>query len=295
MADIWTIQKLLNWMSDYFKQKNIDSPRFSAEMLIAHVLGMKRIELYMHFDKQVEQAKLDSLRALVKRAGQSEPIAYLTGKTEFYSMPMFVSQACLIPRPETELLVERAIEFLRTRSGPQYILDLCTGCGTIAAAIAKNCPSAKVVATDISDAALTVASQNIELHKLESQIELLCGDLFTPVIKQLDVSAFDLIVSNPPYISTSEMQTLDKNVKDFEPHLALHGGVDGLDIYRRILAEVENFLKPDGVLMMEIGYGQAEAIRQMLEETGLFAKINIEKDLSNNDRIAIAKRLALLP
>jgi len=290
MADIWTIQKLLNWMSEYFKQKNIESARFSAEMLIAHVLGMKRIELYMHFDKQVEQAKLDILRGLVKRAAESEPIAYLTGKTEFYSMPMFVSQACLIPRPETELLVERAIEFLRTRTGEQYVLDLCTGCGTIAAAIAKNYPSAKIAATDISDAALAVASQNIELHKLENRVELLCGDLFVPVIKQLDGSAFDLIVSNPPYISTSEMQKLDKNIKDYEPHLALHGGVDGLDIYRRILEEVGNFLKPDGVLMMEIGYGQAEAMRGMLEDTGLFAKINIEKDLSNNDRIAIARR-----
>jgi len=290
MADIWTIQKLLNWMTDYFKAKNIDAPRFSAEMLLAHVLGMKRIELYMHFDKPVEQDKLDLLRALVKRGAESEPIAYLVGQTEFYSLTMSVSPACLIPRPETELLVKRAIEFLRARPGDQHMLDLCTGCGCIAVAIAKGCASAKIVATDISDAALAIAARNVETHKLTDRISLLCGDLFEPVIKQLDGAAFDLIVSNPPYVTSDEMQKLDKNVKDFEPHLALHGGPEGLDIYKRILNQVDNFLKPDGALMMEIGYAQGPAIRQMLESTNIFTSVAIEKDMSDNDRIAIAKR-----
>ena len=290
MADIWTISKLLNWITDYLTQKKVDSPRLSAELLLSDVLGMKRIELYMHFDKPVEQAKLDTLRGLVKRAGESEPIGYLVGRTEFYSLELAVCKDCLIPRPETELLVERAIEFLRTRTGNQHVLDLCTGCGCIAIAIAKNFPNVKVIATDISDAALAIAAQNVQKHKLEDKITLLAGDLFEPIIRQLDAPAFDLIVSNPPYVSEPEFEKLDKNVKDYEPHLALHGGFDGLAVYRRIADQVNNFLKPDAALMMEIGYAQGSAIRHMLEQTGLFASVTIEKDLSNNDRIAIAKK-----
>jgi release factor glutamine methyltransferase len=290
MAEIWTIHKLLTWITEYFTQKHVDAPRLSAEMLLSHVLKMKRIELYMHADSHVADDKREALRALVKRAAEQEPVSYLVGSAEFYSMEMEVCKDCLIPRPETELLVERAIEFLRTRTGEQHVLDLCTGCGCIAAAVAKNYKEARVIATDISEDALSVAARNIEKHKVADRVKLLEGDLFEPVIKELDGSAFDLIVSNPPYISTAEMEKLDKNVKDYEPYLALHGGVDGLDVYRRILAQVEQFLKPDGALMMEIGYLQGPAIKQMLEQTRLFASIKIEKDLSNNDRIAIARR-----
>jgi release factor glutamine methyltransferase len=290
MPEAWTIQKLLNWMTEYFTQKQVDAPRFSAELLLSHILGLKRIELYTNFDKPVEQSKLDALRALVKRAADQEPIAYLVGRTEFYSMEMLVCPDCLIPRPETELLVERAIEFLRTRTGDQFILDLCTGCACIAVAIAKNFPNCKIIATDISDAALSIAASNVEKYKLADRITLLSGDLFEPVIKQLDGTAFDLIVSNPPYISTPEMQTLDKNVKDFEPHLALHGGPEGLDIYRRLIDQAPDFLKPGADIMMEIGYAQGPAVRGILESSDLFAEVRIEKDLSDNDRIAIATR-----
>jgi release factor glutamine methyltransferase len=290
MADIWTIQKLLNWITEYLTQKKVDSPRLSAELLLSDVLAMKRIELYMHFDKAVEQDKLDNLRGLVKRAGEHEPIGYLVGKTEFYSLELAVCPDCLIPRPETELLVERAIEFLRTRQGEQHVLDLCTGCGCIAIAIAKNFPAAKVIATDISDGALSIAAQNVQKHKLEDKITLLAGDLFEPIIRQLDLPPFDLIVSNPPYVSGPEFEKLEKNVKDYEPRLALHGGADGLDVYRRIVAEVDKFLKPDAALMMEIGYAQGMTIRELLEQKGLFASVAIEKDLSNNDRITIAKK-----
>jgi release factor glutamine methyltransferase len=288
--EIWTIQRLLNWITEYLTNKKVDSPRLSAELLLSNVLGMKRIELYMHFDTPVEQAKLDSLRGLVKRAGEHEPVGYLVGRTEFYSLELAVCKDCLIPRPETELLVERAIEFLRTRTGDQHVLDLCTGCGCIAIAIAKNYPDAKIIATDISDGALSVAAKNVEKHKLEDKITLLSGDLFEPIIRQIDIPAFDLIVSNPPYVSEPEFEKLDKNVKDYEPHLALQGGFDGLAVYRRIIDQVNNFLKPDAALIMEIGYAQGTAIRHMLKSTALFASITIEKDLSNNDRIAIAKK-----
>jgi release factor glutamine methyltransferase len=307
----WTIQKLLNWITEYLTNKGIDSPRLSAELLLSHVLGMKRIELYTQFNKHVAKQQLDKLHDLVKRAGQHEPIAYLTGKAEFYSLELKVTPDCMIPRPETELLAERAIEFLRTRpirnstmrqisrkeevsngasSGTQFVCDLCTGCGCIAVAIARNLPDARIIATDISDAALNVAAINVEEHQLTKRITLLLGDLFDPIVPHLDVTEFDLIVCNPPYVSASEFEKLDKNIKDYEPKLALLAGEDGLDIYRRIIEKADQFLKPDAALMLEIGYDQGPAVKEMLEKTSAFAEIKIEKDLDNNDRIVIAKK-----
>jgi len=289
MAD-WTIQKLLNWVTQYLTDKCIESPRLSAELLISSVLKMSRLELYTQFDRPVEKAQLDKLHELVKRAGENEPVAYLVGKTEFYSLTLQITRDCLIPRPETELLVERAIEFLRTRSGAQFVCDLCTGSGCIAAAIAKNCPDARIIATDICDKALNTAAVNVKKYQLEKKIKLLCGDLFAPVVPQLDKGRFDLIVCNPPYVSEPEFEKLESNVKDYEPSIALLAGIDGLDVYRRICTEVEQFLKPDAALMLEIGHAQGRAVRELLEQTRLFAEIKIEKDCHNNDRIAIAKR-----
>ena len=189
------------------------------------------------------------------------------------------------------MLVERAIEFLRTRTGKQFVCDLCTGCGCIAIAIAKNFPNADIIATDISDAALNVAAKNIEKHQLNKRIKLLCGDLFDPLVPHLDVEKFDLIVCNPPYVSSAEFEKLDKNVKDYEPKLALFAGEDGLDTYRRIVEKADAFLKPDGALMLEIGYSQGQAVRELLEQAGCFSKITIEKDFHDNDRIVIAKKI----
>ena len=287
----WTIQKLLNWTVDYFTEKGLDCPRLSAELLLSHVLQIKRIELYTQFDKPVEKQQLDTLHELVKRAAEHEPIAYLTGKTEFYSLELFITRDCLIPRPETELLVARAIEFLRSGTGKQSVCDLCTGSGCIAAAIAKNVPQAAITATDISDAALEIAARNIEKHGLSSRVKLLCGDLFDPVIPELDTGKFDLIVCNPPYVSSSELEKLDRNVKDYEPKAALSGGMNGLDIYCRIVEKAEQFLKSGGAMMLEIGYRQGLAVREMLEQAGYLTDIKIEKDHHDNDRIAMALRM----
>jgi len=284
----WTIQKLLNWTSEYLTQKKVDSPRLSAELLLSSVLGLKRIELYTQYSRVVEEEYLAKLRELVKRAGQQEPIAYLVGKTEFYSIEFDVTPDCLIPRPETELLVQRAIEFLRQRAGPHQVCDLCTGCGTIAVAVARNVPNAKVIATDISEAALGVAARNAKKHGLEERIELLQGDLFEPLLPPLDVTQFDLIACNPPYVSAAEYEALDKNVKDYEPRAALYGGQDGLDLYRRLCEQVGRFLKPDGALLLEIGYQQGPAVKDLLEKMGLFAHITVEKDLQKNDRVVMA-------
>jgi len=286
----WTIQKLLNWITEHFTEKGIDSPRLSAELVLSHVVGLKRIELYTQFDKVVSKHQLDRLHDLVKRASQNEPIAHIVGKTEFYSLELDVTPDCMIPRPETELLVERAVEFLRTRSGKQLICDLCTGSGCVAVAIARNYADCQIIATDISDAALSVAAKNIEKHQLKDRIKLLCGDLFDPIMPQLDVGKFDLIVCNPPYVSAPEFESLDKNVKDYEPKSALLAGADGLDIYRRIIEKVDQFLKSNAALILEIGYNQGQAVRELLEQAGCFTEIKIEKDLYDNDRIATAKK-----
>lgn len=290
--DTWTIQKLLNWITEYFTSKSVDAPRLSAELLLSHLLGLKRIELYTQFDRPVTKPELDELRDLVKRAGGHEPVAYLIGRTEFYSLEMNITSDCMIPRPETELLVQRAIEFLRTRHGTQFVCDLCTGSGCIAVAIAKNFPEVRVIATDISAAALKVAAQNVDKHQLAERITLLQGDLFQPLVRPLDVEQFDLIVCNPPYVSAAEYETLDQNVKDYEPRIALFAGDDGLDIYRRIIEKADQFLKPEAALMLEIGYAQGPAVRELLEHTGAFSEIKTEKDVHNNDRIVTAKRIS---
>jgi release factor glutamine methyltransferase len=225
---------------------------------------------------------------LVKRSGEHEPVAYLVGRTEFYSIEFEVTPDCLIPRPETELLVQRSIELLRKRTGPQSVCDLCTGCGIIAVAIAKNVPDVKVIATDLSEPALAVAARNIEKHKLQDRIDLRRGDLFEPLVPQLDL--FDLIACNPPYVSAAEYEALEKNVKDYEPRLALYAGQDGLDVYRRIVEKAGQFLKPDGLLLLEIGYQQGPAVRELLEQTRVFAQIRIDRDLQGHDRVVTAMR-----
>jgi len=287
----WTIQKLLNWITDYFTRKGIDSPRLSAEILLGHVLGAKRIELYTRFDTVVEKRQLDILHGLVSRAGQNEPVAYLSGKTEFYSLELDVSPACMIPRPETELLVERAIEFLRARTaddslgrdplhrkvdpyarrrGPHLVCDLCTGSGCIAVAIAKNFPDVRIIATDISAAALEVAAANVEKHQLKDKVTLLQGDLFEPLLSQFETAKLDLVVCNPPYVSAAEFES-------------------------RIAQEVEVFLQPDGALMLEIGYAQGPAVKDLLEKAGAFTQVRVEKDPQDNDRIVVAKKAHRLP
>jgi len=284
----WTIQKLLSWVTEYFTGKGVDSPRLSAEWLLCYVLGVKRIELYTQFNKIVDTEQLSRLHELVKRAGTHEPIAYLTGKKEFYSLEFEITKDCLIPRPETELLVERAIEFLRTRNGEQFVCDLCTGCGCVAVTIAINFAGCRIVATDISDAALAIAEKNVAKHGLMNRIKLLQGNLFEPVISGLGPAKFDLIVCNPPYVSEPDYEKLASNVKDFEPKSALAAGRDGLDIIKKIIADANQHLKPAGTLMLEIGNEQGPAVHDLLETTGYFGNVKIEKDYSNLDRLAVA-------
>ncbi len=277
-------------MVGYFQQKQIDSPRLSAELLLSHVLGLQRIQLYTDFEKMVERPKLDKLRKLVKRAADHEPIQYLVGKTEFYSLTLDVNKNCLIPRPETELLVERAIEFLRKRGGKNDVCDLCTGSGCVAVAVAKNVDKVKVIATDICDKALTVAAGNVEKYNLGKKIQLLRGDLFEPIIKHLDETKFDLITCNPPYVSRSEYENLPENVKKHEPKHALSGGEDGLDCYKKLARQIDKHLKNEAAAILEIGSQQAKEVSEILTKTACFKEINIEKDHLGNDRLLYAKK-----
>ncbi len=288
-ADVWTIKRLLEWVTQYLTDKKVDSPRLSAELILGHVLEKKRIELYTQFDHVVDKPRLEKLRDLVKRAGQHEPVAYLVGKTEFYSLEMVVCSDCLIPRPETELLVQRAIEFLRSRPGPNRVLDLCTGSGCVAVALAVNVKEASILATDVCDKALAAAARNVERHGVQERVKLLSGDLFDPIVPQMDEGPFDLIVCNPPYVTAAEYGQLDKNVKDYEPQRALLAGNDGLDVLRRVIQQADPFLKSDGALMLEIGYQQAAAVMDLIRQATKFQDPVVHRDFQGHERVVVAR------
>jgi release factor glutamine methyltransferase len=286
----WTVKNLLTWITHYFTANEIDAPRLTAELLLSHVLGISRIQLYTDFDQAVEKPFLDKLHQLVKRAGEHEPVRYIIGRTEFYSLTFEITSDCLIPRPETELLVERAIELIRKQHKNALVCDLCTGCGCIAVAIAQNQPDTHLVATDVSQAALDVALRNVEKYKLNDKITLLNSNLFESISRNSSIEKFDLIVSNPPYISEEEFENLDANVKNFEPKLALLAGVDGLDVYRRIAETAAHFLNDNGTIMLEIGNTQKDDVCTLFNQTGDWCDVFCEKDSFGNDRLVTAQK-----
>lgn len=281
----WTNKRLLEWTAEYLNKAGIEQPRLCAEILLAHVLGWQRIELYTRFDTIPQAEQLAKYRELVKRCSQQEPVAYLIGYAHFYSLKFTVNAACLIPRPETEVLAAEAIDFLThtTRPTPE-VLELCTGSGCIAAAVATHVVEAEVLAVDISDAALEVARKNIEHHELAGRVTLLAGDLFAPV-EASGKGIFDLIVANPPYISSVAYPGLPANVRDYEPRLALEAGADGLDVVRRILAGAERYLADSGALMLEIAYDQGPQTLALFEQAGYLKACKIVKDHAGRDRV----------
>ena len=223
------------------------------------------IRLYTDYDRALTEKDLAAYRALVQRAVEDEPIAYLTGRKPFFNLEFEVTRDVLIPRPDTETLVENVLQYFRHQAALEAprVLDLCTGSGCIAAAIAHHHKSVTVTATEISPAAAAVAQRNFERLGLSSRVSLAIGDLFEPLTKMVDLQPFDVIASNPPYIPRWQIATLDKSVKDFEPILALDGGPDGLDFHRRILAEAPGRLTPDGRIFLEIAYDQGEQALQL--------------------------------
>ncbi|HXE54857.1 MAG TPA: peptide chain release factor N(5)-glutamine methyltransferase [Tepidisphaeraceae bacterium] len=289
----WTVRKILEWTTGYFTRKNVDPPRLSAELLLSHVLKAPRIKLYTNYERPLSEQELTAYRDLVRRAGEQEPIAYLTGTAHFFNLEFEVTRDVLIPRPDTETLVENVLQFVRHQPGFESprVLDLCTGSGCIAAAIAHHLKSAVVTATDISPAAVAVARKNIERLGLGGRVLVKEGDLFEPLAKMVDVQPFQLIVSNPPYIPTAQIETLDRSVREYEPIRALDGGLDGLSIHRRILAEAPARLVTGGRIYLEIAFDQGELARQVAGEYEAFEEVRILKDFGGRDRVLTAKRM----
>jgi release factor glutamine methyltransferase len=288
----WTVRRLLEWTSSFFSRKHVESPRLSAEILLAHVLSWQRIKLYTHYEFTLGDKELAAFRELVRRAAEHEPVAYLTGKAHFFNLEFHVTPDVLIPRPETETLVENVIQLVRHQSGLESprILDLCTGSGCIAAAIAHNLKAANLLATDISPAAVEVARGNISRLGLADRVVVEQGDLFDPLQRLVDRQPYHLIVANPPYIATAEMPKLERNVRDYEPKQALEGGLDGLAVHRRILTQSPERLLPEGRIFLEIAYDQGDLALQIAAEHPAFTNAKILKDHAGHDRVLTAQR-----
>ncbi|CAN5480818.1 peptide chain release factor N(5)-glutamine methyltransferase [soil metagenome] len=288
----WTVKRLLEWTTPFFTRRDVDSPRLSAELLLSHVLGVPRIKLYTDYERVLSDKQLTGYRALVQRASEQEPIAYLTGRAHFFNLEFDVSPDVLIPRPDTETIVENVMQLARNTSGFEAprVLDLCTGSACIAAAIAHHLKTATVIAIDISEAALAVARRNIDQLKLTDRVTLEQGDLFEPLSRMVDAQPFDLIVANPPYIATADIDQLDKSVKDFEPVIALDGGLDGLAILRRILEEAPQRLRAGGRVFIEIAFDQAAAALDAAKPYDSLDEVRILKDNAGNDRVLTARR-----
>jgi release factor glutamine methyltransferase len=292
--DVWTTNRLLRWMTDRFDQADLDSPRLTAEMLLAHVLGCERLRLYMEVDRPASAAEREQLRSLVQRALQHEPVQYLVGEGWFYGMPFEVRTSTLIPRPCTEVLVEHVIGWVRQRDAQDddslSILDLGTGSGCIAVALAQSLPQASIIATDLSSDALDLAARNTAKHGLTSRIALRPGDLFA-VLTDAD-RPFHVICSNPPYIPDDQWEgdLVGRNVKGHEPESALRGGRDGLDVISPLLADAPRWLVSGGLLAMEIASVQAGGLRDRLAADAHWCAVDVLKDQEGLPRILTATR-----
>jgi release factor glutamine methyltransferase len=280
MAEPWTIRRLLAWTESFLHEKAIDNPRLDTQILLAHVLKCKRIDLYVRSDEEPSDAVRAAFKDLIRRRVEGCPVAYLVGQREFYQLTLEVGSAVLIPRPETELLVMEALRLIKGKDAPR-VLDIGTGSGCIALAIARHHLTARITATDISPDALALANKNAERLGLAARIRFLQGDLFEPVRGD----RFDLIVSNPPYVSADEFPQLIKEVRDFEPRLALDGGPDGLAIYRRLIAKAPAHLEENGRLLLEIGATQESAIRDLIAMQKLFGPALCHRDAQKLPRV----------
>ena len=284
--DVWTVGRLLTWTTDWLGARGSDAPRLDAEVLLAHVRGCPRIALYTAFDTPVADAERARFRELVKRRGEGEPVAYLVGSREFFSLPFIVTKDVLIPRPETEGLVVRSLDLVKSAAAPR-IADVGTGSGAIAVTLAKQLPRATLVATDIAPAALAVAQANAERHGVAERITFVECDLLAD---PQAAGPWDVIVSNPPYVRDDEYAALPRDVRDHEPKTALVAGPTGVEIVTRLAAEAAERLAPGGWLLVEIGPSTAAAAESALAaQPGLVPGPTL-KDLAGLPRIVQARR-----
>ncbi|MBN2034703.1 MAG: peptide chain release factor N(5)-glutamine methyltransferase [Deltaproteobacteria bacterium] len=286
-----TIIDLLKVASGYLKQRDVKSPRLNAEVLLAHLLGLTRIQLYLQFDRLLNEDELSGYRALIKRRLNREPLQYITGTQEFWSLDLSIGPSVLVPRPESELLVEKSLSLLGHGMIPHAeqprILDLCTGSGALAVALATEIRNGSFWASDISSEAITFARSNACRHGVERRIQFLTGDLWKPVQEQGVV--FDLIVSNPPYIPSDALQTLSPEV-GHEPQSALDGGEDGMFYIRGILADGARYLYPGGWILVEMDPDQTLKALELMEQTGEYGSKERVKDYSRLYRVVMARK-----
>lgn len=288
----WTIIRVLKWTRGYFASHGIEQARVDAEVLLAHVLGYHRLELYLNFDQPLTKSELAAYREVIKRRAGREPVQYITGKQEFWSLPLKVNPAVLIPRPETECLVEQVLEVVREvfsgKRSPR-ILEIGTGSGAIALALAHELPNATIFACDISIEALEVAKENLQELEPKTSVFLFASDLFG-ALKATPTGYFDLIVSNPPYVSSNEYEKLPPEIKNFEPRHALYGGKNGTSVIEKIIAGGEPFLAPGGSMVMEIGSNQGNRLEKLAGSLPWVAEVAVKKDYSGLDRIIVLRK-----
>lgn len=280
-----TVLEAIQKSTEFLAKKGIESPRLQTELLLAHLLKMPRMKLYLNFDRALTTAETDALRDFVKRRSVHEPLQHITGSTSFLGFEIKVNRNALVPRPETELLAGEACRFLSSlNTQPSTALDFGTGTGCIAIAIAAKCPNARVTALDVSSDALALAKENVTANNVSDRVEFLSGNGFAAFAEPRQ---FDLIVSNPPYIPTAEIETLQPEVRDFDPRGALDGGPDGLDFYRMFASQAKAFLKAHGRIMLEFGDGQAAAIREIFGNEKWIVEA-VKEDYSQRERILVA-------
>jgi len=281
----WTVGKIIDWTTAHLRKHGSESPRLEAEILLAHSRGCPRIQLYVQYNDLLTDDQRATMRDLVKRRAQAEPVAYLVGHREFFALDFCVTPDVLVPRPETETLVLQLIAAVKSLSNPR-ILDVGTGSGCIAIAAAVNVPGAIVTATDISAKALEVARENVRRHGVAERVGILEGDLFAPLASG---AQFEIVASNPPYVADGEMETLPADIRLHEPHLALRAGRDGLDVITRLIAEAPKHLAPEGLVLIEISPEQAPAVAALVKASGKFEPARMIKDAAGSERVVMAR------
>jgi release factor glutamine methyltransferase len=282
---IWTVSSLIRWGSEYLEEKKFESPRLTVELLLAHVLGCQRIDLYLDFEKPMSSGELLRFKELFRRRLDREPLQYITGESHFMGLVFKVDRRVLIPRPETEILVERAIELLRAFPGDSHVsvLDIGTGSGNIAVSVAHYVKNVHVTATDVSDEALDVAGINAAQHSIGDRITFEKSDVFHHS-QDLPQHNFDCILSNPPYITRDEKNTLTPDIIRYEPSIAVFDPDDGLTFFKRIAEVGKRLLKDDGWMLVETAYNQGSAVQKIFADEG-YRSIQSFKDYDGNDRV----------
>lgn len=282
--------ELINWTADYLSEKGVYSPRLTAERILAHVLECRRLDLYLQFDRPLSPSDLNAFKWLLKRRVQGYPLQYVLGETEFFSLPFKVRPPVLIPRPETEILVEAVLDRFQRIEEPPVVADIGTGSGNIAVSLAHAMDTVQVYATDICPDVLQLAAENAERNGVAERIVFLEGDLMDPLEEAGAYELFHVLVCNPPYIRRSALSALPTEIREYESPLALDGGPDGLQFYQRLAMEAGPFLRSDGCMALEVGDGQAEAVQKILHRHPEWGVARVKQDLNGIERVIVVDR-----